>query len=990
MLHQHPKKFSFRKSFFLMSLILTIFSIEILHSQEISVSANQNISSKITLFNQFRPELNQANFLARVSKEKNISLTLNLKLRDQAKLEFFIEELHNEKSSNYHKWITPQEFGKRFGVEESRYQALVIWLNEMGFKVTHTWPNRLAIDFQGDVEKIEKVFNIELNHYLFEGKEYFAPSYAPEIPIEFAKEILMVSGLENFSEPEPLVKVISPQAIDQVKQGQGSKISNFSLNGRVAVAPKDFQAAYNTTPLITQGFDGKGQDIAIAARSDFNVSDVQKFRANFGLVENDPQKVFPFGTVNNRGGIEETEVLLDTQLAGAVAPNANVQVIVAPTISQSLQAIYNNFPNIPIVSLSFGLCEQRLMDSIQTFNMLYAQGVTQGQTTFVASGDDGANDCRDGRLSVNGLASSPNVVAVGGTRLNPMFDSNGDATGYGGEIVWNTGRGTGGGFSTVFQKPTFQVGTGVPNDSRRSIPDVALMADPIGPGYFIVQGGITTVIGGTSAAAPSWAGILTLVEQFNKGARLGNANFRIYALGANQALGGPKVYNDITTGNNNSGGVMGFSAQPNYDLASGWGSVNTADFAINFFSQKNDFQPVRSLEANMQGTDKVSLKWQAPTSALSIVPTLDLADLENLSQKETLQVSETGETFPYRFGVVRSSPKTNEIVNPPSPALVGQPPQISQLEVSLKGKNKVNASFSISDADGDLGSRSGISILLLGKDIKVVTTPRSGSLLLFSDKSVFKKPLDFTGQTSGTFPFTLKGLKGFPSAAIWASSIRDDAGFLSLAPKVTPIVGRTSGGSAPTIMNSNAAIFDKDDSVGVNIDGLDNEADTVGMTLGFLDSSNRVVFAIGIVGESGLQNFSPFTLDLVRSPVKGQSRFNINFSISGILREVRAGTLKAVSVSLVDSNGNQSPVKVIPLAGVTETNNLLRYNVYRSNTSPVLLNPTNLVTTLPSTITTFVDTVSVTNRTTFNYVVTAVYEKGESLASNEVVVTINK
>lgn len=985
MLHLNLKKFSFRNFTLFTALVLAILGFGLFSSQKFPVLAKENKIGKITLIKQFRPETKQASLVSRMLKEQKMNLTLILNLPDQAKLNTFIDELHNENSSNYHKWVSPQEFGKRFGLEEARYQSLVDWLKSEGFDVTHTWPNRLAIDFQGDVENVEKVFNVELNSYQFDGKEYFAPSYAPEIPAQFAEEILMVAGIENFSEPDPLVKM-STQT--QIQQGQGSKgrSDNFTLNGRTAIAPKDFQAAYNTTPLITQGIDGKGQSIAIAARSDFNISDVQRFRTTFGLAVNDPEKIFPFGPVANRGGVEETEVLLDTQLSGSAAPSANVKVIIAPTITQSLQAIYNNFSSIPIVSLSFGLCEQRLTDSsTQAFNMLYAQGVAQGQTTFVASGDDGANDCRDGRLAVNGLASSPNVVAVGGTRLNPLFNSSGDATGYGGESVWNTGRGGGGGFSTVFQKPSFQIGAGVAKDNKRSIPDVALMADPIGPGYFIVQGGISTIIGGTSASAPSWAGIMTLAQQFNKGVRLGNANFRIYALGANQALGGPKVYNDVTTGDNSSGGVVGFSAQANYDLATGWGSVNATDFAINLFSQKNDFQPVRALEASLQGTDKVALKWQAPASTLAKTPALDLSNLESFSAVLTSDENKATGNLKYRYGVVRSLSQ-----NSPEPLLAGQPPQISQLQVSLKGKNKANANFSVSDPDGDLGTNSGVSILLLGRDIKGVSSPRSGSLLLFGDKSVFKTPLNFTGQTSGTFPFTLKGLKSVPSAAIWASSIRDDAGFLSLAPKVTPIVGRVSGGAVPTIMNSNAAIFDKDDTVGVNIDGLDDDADTVGMTLGFLDGSNRVVFAIGIVGDSGVQNFAPFGLDIIRNPVKGQSKFNINFSISGLLKEVNAGTLKAVSVSLVDSNGNQSAVKVIPLAGIAQTNNLLRYNIYRSANAPVLLNPASLVAIVPATMTTFVDSLPTNGGTTFNYVVTAVYENGESVASNEVVIAVSK
>ncbi|MEW6737817.1 MAG: hypothetical protein AB1489_41435, partial [Acidobacteriota bacterium] len=202
-------------------------------------------------------------------------------------------------------------------------------------------------------------------------------------------------------------------------------------------------------------------------------------------------------------------------------------------------------------------------------------------------------------------------------------------------------------------------------------------------------------------------------------------------------------------------------------------------------------------------------------------------------------------------------------------------------------------------------------------NLKPVTAARAGNLILFRDRDVFRKPLDFTGQTTASFPFTLKGLKQFPMASIWVSSIRDDSGILNIAPAVAGIVGRVDTGAIPQIVKSSSAIFQNDDTVGVNIDGTDSDADTLAITLSFLDKSGRVVFALGIVGENGFQNFVPFQLELLRTPVRGKSSFNINFAINGISQVIKPGTLGAVAASLVDGKGNRSEEKVIPFSVAT-------------------------------------------------------------------------
>ena len=194
---------------------------------------------------------------------------------------------------------------------------------------------------------------------------------------------------------------------------------------------------------------------------------------------------------------------------------------------------------------------------------------------LVASGDNGADGCTDGRgPSVNLLSSDPNVTAVGGTALNPGFDAQGNATQYVSESVWNDADGaSGGGASTLVAKPAYQVAPGVPADGARDQPDVALLASPMNVGYVLILEGQLVAIGGTSAATPAWAGIVALLNDAAGTNGMGALNHRLYALGQRQyADGGLAVFHDVTDGNITFNGVVGPSAGPGYDLATGLGT----------------------------------------------------------------------------------------------------------------------------------------------------------------------------------------------------------------------------------------------------------------------------------------------------------------------------------------------------------------------------------------------------------------------------------
>ncbi|MGA7423433.1 MAG: S53 family peptidase, partial [Candidatus Sulfotelmatobacter sp.] len=244
------------------------------------------------------------------------------------------------------------------------------------------------------------------------------------------------------------------------------------------------------------------------------------------------------------------------------------------------------------------LCEASLGSSGNSFlNSLWQQAAAEGITVFVSSGDSGAAGCDFASAStathgraVNGLCSTPYSVCVGGTEFkdlsNPTLywspsNSSGtqaSALSYIPEVVWNASGpdyglwASGGGASAVYAKPSWQAGTGVPADGKRDVPDVALSSAGH-DGYLIYQNGELYVVGGTSAASPSFAGVMALVVQ-NTAARQGNASVAFYSLASKQRAGGASVFHDTTIGNNSVPGQAGFNATVGYDQATGLGSIN--------------------------------------------------------------------------------------------------------------------------------------------------------------------------------------------------------------------------------------------------------------------------------------------------------------------------------------------------------------------------------------------------------------------------------
>ncbi len=541
-------------------------------------------------------------------------LILSLKLREGAetRLEALLAAQHDPQSPLFHQWLTPEQFGAQFGLGDEDLATVTGWLKQHGFRVDEVAKGRGWVDFSGTVALVERAFGTEIDDFLVDGKIHHANATPQSIPRGLAALLNGVVTLHDFPRPAH-------------HEGARRLGADYTSGSAHYLAPADFATIYDLGSVYGSGTTGSGRTVAITGRSDINLADVQYFRSLFGLPAHDPVIVHNGADPGDLGGGEETEADLDVQWSGAVAKDATVEFVVSKStlgtdgIDLSAQYIIDN--NLAdSMSTSFGQCELLMLGSEQAFfRNTWAQAAAEGITAFVSSGDSGAAGCNPGSAptgsfrAVSGICSTPYDVCVGGSEFddtaNPSLywaagnDQNGgSALSYVPEVAWNESAnvsgGSGlwsssGGASTLFSKPSWQKGLGVPNDGLRDVPDVSLAAAGH-DGYLVVQGhtasssGLESV-GGTSAASPSFAGLMALVVQ-SAGARQGNANTVFYPMAASQYAGtGPAVFHDITSGNNSVPALTGFNCGPGYDEVTGLGTVDGAALIANWSGVSSDF-----------------------------------------------------------------------------------------------------------------------------------------------------------------------------------------------------------------------------------------------------------------------------------------------------------------------------------------------------------------------------------------------------------------
>jgi subtilase family serine protease len=559
------------------------------------------------------------------------SVTLHFSLTDpqQADLTQLLQDQQNPSSPHYHQWLTPQQYGARFGLTSADLAKVQTWLTSKSLKVLEVAPSQNYITVSGSVGQIETAFNTRIHSLMENGERHISNITDPELPSTIARVVAGISGLNDFR----------PRSHAIVRPHFTS-----TSTGNHYIAPGDFYALYDVNPLIQQGIKGDGINIAVVGQTDISLSDVAAFRTASGLSANAPNVVHTSQYVPGVVSGDVDEAQLDVEWSGAVAQNATINFVTVgsaqtATVMDALTFAIANSSNTAvftkgspsIITISYGNCEEMLAASqVNSINLFLQQANVQGITIFGAAGDAGATDCEaappaDFGLTVDFPGSSPFVTSAGGTMFNegpvtgatPYWNINGSSTNNGGsatgyipEAVWNESTSSqlssgGGGASSIFSKPYWQVGISIPQDAARDVPDLSLNAAASHDGYlFCSQGSCTNttfrdsqgnlnVVGGTSVVAPSLAGIFALLEQQLGSKPLGNINPNIYGLANSQYYG--NVFHDTTTGNNNSpcqagtmncatGGSIGHNASIGYDLATGWGSIDVAEMASKWSS----------------------------------------------------------------------------------------------------------------------------------------------------------------------------------------------------------------------------------------------------------------------------------------------------------------------------------------------------------------------------------------------------------------------
>ncbi len=579
----------------------------VLDAQQDRISGRIDNSQRVTLRGNVHPEARPQFDRGPVAPSFEVSgITMYLKssAAQQSALQQTLADQQNPASPDYHKWLTPEQYADRFGLSQSDVNKIVAWLESQGFSIDQVARSRMFVTFSGTAQQVQNAFGTQIHSYEVGGELHYANATDPSVPAALANLVSGFHGLNDFR--------LKPRSL---RRGPNP---NETSGGVHQIAPDDFATIYDVAPLLQAGINGTGQKLVVVGQTAINTSDIQSFRSKFNLPAiNLTQTLTGRSPGISQGDLPEAD--LDIEWSGAVARDANIIFVYSLDVFTSLTyAIDQDLA--PVITMSYGLCEPSDLIDLPTFQSMAQQGNAEGITWLAAAGDLGAADCEDmgAPVAQNGLAvdapgSIPEVTSMGGTQFNEQGGiywsatntaNDASALSYIPEMVWNTTAidgvlaAGGGGASIFFPRPAWQAGAGVPNDGARHVPDLSISSSPDHDGYIVYSGGASQIFGGTSVAAPTMAGIVTLLNQYlvSTGAQsqagVGNINPTLYRLAQNV----PGVFHDVTTGNNIvpcaigspgcNTGQYGYSAGPSYDQASGLGSPDANNFVHQWTSAK--------------------------------------------------------------------------------------------------------------------------------------------------------------------------------------------------------------------------------------------------------------------------------------------------------------------------------------------------------------------------------------------------------------------
>jgi kumamolisin len=506
---------------------------------------------RIALPHSEHPPVPGANRVAKASSNRNIRVSVILK----RKTPLDITSLNGRQLSR-------DEYAANYGASQQDFDAVEAFGAEYGLTVNKKKSSllRRRVELHGSVDAFNRAFGVELGDYVpgdaQVSNRFHAIVGSVTVPSNLAGAIEAVLGLDNRPIATPKIRIRQPGADGKIQDAgtfippQVAQIYNFP-----AAPPGKTGGAGQTIGIIELGGGYHPADITNYFAKTIGITAPSVTDVILDGGSNDPT------TANSADG----EVLLDIEVAGSVAPGAKIVVYFTTNTDQGFQdaissAIHDTANNPGVISISWGGPESSWSQTaIASMDSTCQSAAALGITITVASGDNGSSDGGTGN-NVDFPASSPHVLGCGGTALAA---SNGQRRS---EVVWNDqasgGGASGGGVSTVFPLPTWQANAGVPKSGTggRGVPDVAGDASPE-TGYQILVDGEQEIVGGTSAVAPLWAGLVALLNQ-QLGKKAGFLNPQLYALGA-------AAFFDITTGKNGA-----FSAGPGWDPCTGLGSPN--------------------------------------------------------------------------------------------------------------------------------------------------------------------------------------------------------------------------------------------------------------------------------------------------------------------------------------------------------------------------------------------------------------------------------
>ncbi len=495
----------------------------------------------------------QAAWVGRLPATQYLQLNIALPLRNESELDELLQQIYSPQSSSYRQFLSVEEFTGQFGPSQEDYDAVISFAKANGLTVTGTAPNRMIVDVTGPAANIEGAFHVNMGMYQHptEDRTFYAPDREPRADLPVV--LWHITGLDNFSIPRPASLGRAPE---NTAHTTGSGPGGYFIGS-------DMRAAYYGGTALT----GKGQSVGLLEFAGYNIKDVQTY---FSKVKQTPSVTVvgvstDGSSLSCTGRCDDTEQVLDIEEAISMAPGMSyVYVYVSDT---SDVKIFNRMATDNIAkSLS---CSWGWMPADPSSDdPIFKEFAAQGQTLFAASGDSGSYSSRSKYVYP---ADDAYVTSVGGTDLT----TNGAGGAWKSETAWSY---SGGGISPdKIAIPSYQQLKGVITSANkgsttyRNSPDVAAEANT--DNYICYDGTCEGGWGGTSFAAPRWAGYLALVNQqsvayYGKStSTVGFINPAIYAIGLGSSYS--TDFHDITSGSNGM-----FSAEKGYDLVTGWGSPN--------------------------------------------------------------------------------------------------------------------------------------------------------------------------------------------------------------------------------------------------------------------------------------------------------------------------------------------------------------------------------------------------------------------------------